>query len=301
MIISCPYCQTRYEVAYETIGSAGRKVQCANCQKAWKAQPSKPPVDDEDRLFDAIDEQALDDALRDEEKNAAESATPIDFSRARRKDASPQSSAGHASIVATPEEPKPAAEPEVPMDPALLRKVQRAFSRRERSMVSKLPLARLRRSARRVAVIGLVLLLVAGFGFRTQIVLQFPGLAGLYDAVGLGVNVIGLEFHDIRTVQALRNGAEAIEVTGTIRSVSDNTVDVPAVIVTLLSASGAPIYQWSVTPKAADLKPGEVIALDTEVSAPPAGAARVRLTFATGRAQTDNSVALPLAAAEETH
>jgi hypothetical protein len=276
-------------------------VQCANCQKAWKAQPSRPVLDEEDRLFDEMDEQALDDALRDEEKGAAAGATPIEFPRARRDGPSPQSSAGNVSIMAGPEEAKPAAEPEKPMDPALLRKVQRAFSRRERSMVSKLPLARMRRLARRLTVVGLVLLVAAGIGFRTQIVREFPGLAGLYDAVGLGVNVIGLDFKDIRTVQTLRNGAEAIEVTGTIHSVADNLVDVPAVIVTLLNAAGAPIYQWSVMPKATDLKPGEVIPLETEVTAPPSGAARVRLTFATGRSQTENSATLPLAAAEETH
>jgi len=36
MIITCPHCQTKYQVAYEAIGSAGRKVQCAQCRQAWQ-------------------------------------------------------------------------------------------------------------------------------------------------------------------------------------------------------------------------------------------------------------------------
>ncbi len=39
MIITCPNCQTKYQVTYEAIGSVGRKVQCAHCQQAWQQRP----------------------------------------------------------------------------------------------------------------------------------------------------------------------------------------------------------------------------------------------------------------------
>ena len=51
MIITCPHCQTRYQVTYEAIGSTGRKVQCAHCQQAWSQKPLDPDAfDDGDPL-----------------------------------------------------------------------------------------------------------------------------------------------------------------------------------------------------------------------------------------------------------
>ena len=44
MIITCPHCQTKYQVTYEAIGSVGRKVQCAHCHKAWTQEASHAPA-----------------------------------------------------------------------------------------------------------------------------------------------------------------------------------------------------------------------------------------------------------------
>ena len=54
--------------------------------------------------------------------------------------------------------------------------------------------------------------------FRTEIVRQFPDLAGFYEALGLGVNVIGLEFGDVTTLATLRDGASVMQVDGPHRS-----------------------------------------------------------------------------------
>ena len=180
---------------------------------------------------------------------------------------------------------KTAAPPEK-LDPAARKRQQQEFSRRQRSMASRLPAARIRRAARIAA--GLVIVLVVGGGtvFRTLIVQQFPQLAGLYAAVGLGVNVIGLEFHDVTTLQSLRDGDEVLTVSGRISSAANQEEDVPQVIVTLLGKDGMALYEWSMTPKATSLEPGESIAFDTQLSKPPAGATGVKLTFANGRTQS---------------
>jgi hypothetical protein len=226
---------------------------------------------------------------------------PTDFLRARAAVPMEQSSAGRASIMAAPEKLTQTPPAAAPIDPALMRKLQNAFRARQRSVTQKLPLARLRRTARWLAAVVLALIVSCGVGFRTQLVLQFPALAGAYQAIGLGVNLVGLDFRDVKTIQTLRKGVEVLAVDATLRSASDRAVSVPAVIVTLLSASGAAIYQWSVMPKAADLRPGEVIPLETELSAPPPGAARVRLSFANGHAQQEVSVDMPMPKAAETH
>ena len=58
----------------------------------------------------------------------------------------------------------------------------------------------------------------------------------------------------------------------------------PPVLVSLLDGAGATVYEWTVTPKATDMAPGEVMEFSTEVSAPPQGATTVRLSFTTPRA-----------------
>ena len=65
MIITCPHCQTKYQIAYRAIGSTGRKVQCCYCQQAWRERPAKPRLAlvDADGACDAASEDTLDVAF----------------------------------------------------------------------------------------------------------------------------------------------------------------------------------------------------------------------------------------------
>lgn len=305
MIITCPHCQTRYQVAREAIGSAGRKVQCAHCLKDWQAVPEldrpappprptlvappppPPPVRaDDDRLFEDMDELGLDDAMIEEERTvtAAERAVKV----------------GEAVIAAT----EPASPPPAPVDDqkkfdiAAARRQERDYRARQNSLARTLPHARMRRTAR-IAAFGLLVLVAAGgVGLRTPIVAQFPEMAGLYEAVGLGVNVVGLDFRDVATLRSRHQGAEVMEVNAKIYSVADRPVTVPPVVVTLLDQQGRPIYEWSVSPPTASLLPGETVGISAEVTAPPVGADKVRLTFA-GNARLASAAALPAVESQE--
>jgi hypothetical protein len=53
--------------------------------------------------------------------------------------------------------------------------------------------------------------------------------------------------------------------------------------VSLLNASGTVIYEWTVTPAARNILPGDVLAIDTQLTAPPQGVTNVRLSFVDGR------------------
>jgi len=160
---------------------------------------------------------------------------------------------------------------------------QDAFSRRQQLLRNRLPMARLRRLARWGAAGLLVLIAGGGVLARGPLVMQFPQLAGPYAAIGLPVNVIGLEFRDVHTLQSLQQGAELLAVEGEIASVAGHEVTVPEVIITLLGPKGRALYEWSMTPKAQELEPGEHVGFSTQLTTPPAGARDVRLSFATGR------------------
>jgi predicted Zn finger-like uncharacterized protein len=249
MIITCPHCQTKYQVTVAAIGSAGRKVQCAQCHQAWQQQP----VADLDEPLDPIGEDALDEALM-----AEAAAVP-------------------PAAVKLPEpEPKPAA----PVNAAVIKKQQADFSRRQSVMISRLPLARLRRTARVLGLVVLAGMLAGGYLARVPIVERYPDMAGLYEALGLGVNVVGLEFAELETLQSLSGGNDVLTVSAQLVGRSPEPVAVPPVVVSLLDESGKPVYEWSVEPRVRDLMAGERATFDTRLSLPPSEAARVRLSFA---------------------
>jgi predicted Zn finger-like uncharacterized protein len=263
MIITCPHCQTRYQVTYEAIGSAGRKVQCAHCQQAWSQKPLDPDaLGDADPLVRAVAEDELDDALVTEERRVAAELAE------RKADAEEEAEV----------DGKDAAK----VDPALIRKRQRAFLRRQNAMVAKLPVARLRRVARVASAVVLVGLLAGSYFGRVQVVEQFPAMAGVYAAIGLPVNVIGLEFDRLATLRTLREGKEVLVVSAQIVGLQKAPVAVPAVVVTLIDGAGNGIYEWSVTPDVRDMMAGERATFETQLPLPPLDAVSVRLSFTGG-------------------
>lgn len=266
MIISCPHCQTKYQVTYEAIGATGRKVQCAHCQEAWQQPPlpkDEPPPEVR-KAEEVITEDSLDEAMASEDKatNAGK--------RAAKKTAKADKAA--AALAAGRMAGK--------MDPAEVRRRQKNFTRRQSAVMSELPVARLRRIARVLAVLALAGTGAGAYFGRTQIVQQFPSMAAVYDRIGLGVNVVGLDFTGLSTLRTTRNGKEMLIVSAQIVGLRASLAPVPSVVVTLLDEHGATLYQWSVDPLVHDLMAGERATLDTQLSQPPAGAVRIRLAFA---------------------
>jgi predicted Zn finger-like uncharacterized protein len=259
MIITCPHCQTKYQVTYEAIGSAGRKVQCAHCQQAWQQRPltKKDEAPEEPEVFDEIAEDGLDEAMQAEESAvAAEVAARLEVER--------RAAAGK-------------------VDPALVRKRQKAFSRRQSARAAELPLARLRRSLRVAGFVLLAAVAATAYFGRVMVVERFPAMAGIYEAAGLGVNVVGLDFSDVSSLRTLRDGKEVLVVSAQIVGLEPDPVTVPSVVVTLIDEHGHGIYEWSVTPSVRDLMAGERSTFDTQLTLPPGEAERVRLSFAGGQ------------------
>jgi hypothetical protein len=168
------------------------------------------------------------------------------------------------------------------VDPSVVRSRQRAFTRRQNAMLADQPMARLRRVARVGLSLALCAILAGGYTARVQVVERYPAMAGLYEAVGLGVNVVGLEFSNVSTTQTLRDGKEVLIVSAQILGLRNRPTPVPAVVVTLIDSEGRGVYQWSVSPSVRDLMAGERATFDTQLALPPGDASRVRLSFAGG-------------------
>jgi len=278
MIITCPNCQARYQVASQTIGNAGRKVQCANCQTNWKAKPE--PVPDPDTMFDAEGEMALDAEFEREEKAASQSQVKNQsqvMSQATSENAPDGTDGTDVAHEAASGEGN--AEADADLDKEKLARQKRNLARRQNILNRSLPKARFQRIVRMSLTIALMTILLSGYLFRENIVLSFPGMAGLYGAVGIKVNVVGLEFRNIRTLRSLRDGAEMMEITASITNISPDQVVVPPVLVSLLDKAGNSIYEWSTAPQVVGMQAGEWIDFKTQLTSPPPGAVSVRLSF----------------------
>lgn len=274
MIITCPHCQTKYQVTYEAIGSAGRKVQCAHCQQAWQQTPldKEPPASPaENKASEAFSEDSLDEAVEAEERKVAAAAKPdtVENDKAKTKD--------KPKTKSKPKKPE-----SVKSEAGLAKQRQKDFFRRQSAIVAGLPMARLRRTLRISGGLLLAGVMSVGYFQRTAVVERFPAMAGLYESVGLGVNVVGLDFSDVTTLQSLRDGKDVLSVSAQIVGLAPRPVPVPAVVVTLLDSHGQGVYEWSVSPAVSDLMAGERATFNTQLTMPPGDASRVRLSFAGG-------------------
>ena len=286
MIITCPNCQTKYQVADQAIGATGRKVMCANCHQAWKAtapqesrpkpklvaetdpfsEPESAALADSDRLFRNDAEAALDQAFADEEARSGQIPEP--------EDDLPPESANEAEAESDESDADADA-----LDHHLLSRRRRDLAKRQKKHASRLPMARIRRIARMTSLIGLLTLVGLALQFRIDLVRAYPDLAGLYEMVGLPVNIYGLTFSNVETLRTLKDGDDVTIITAEIRSVVDHTVRVPPVLVSILNAGGEPIYEWTARAQVQNISPGDIVAFQTQLTSAPTDAAHVRLVF----------------------
>ncbi len=255
MLIICPNCQARYEVASQTIGNNGRKVQCASCHKNWKAVAEAEPSE-ADKIFSAEDEQALDADFYKEEQAQSKKTGAMDKVRG-----------GAGADQDAQQELTKQAEKRL------------AMKKRQHLLIRSLPRARMQRLVVMVTSVLLMVFFGGGLVLRERIVMALPDLAGIYSAVGLSVNVVGLEFREVNTVKSLRDGSVVMSVSAMLENVSGGQVSVPPILVSLLDEHGSVLYEWSVTSQVVAMGYGEWVEFETELISPPEGAVGIRLSF----------------------
>lgn len=143
------------------------------------------------------------------------------------------------------------------------------------------------RSARRTFAIRPISLVAAfavaacGFlvGDRATMVRAAPGLASLYAAVGLPVNVRGLSIGDVRSVELIENGVPLLLVTGRIENVGATERPAPRLRLAVTDRDSRELYSWTTMASRASLAPGETSPFRARLASPPADGAAITVRF----------------------
>lgn len=121
--------------------------------------------------------------------------------------------------------------------------------------------------------------------FRVEVARLWPRTASAYAAVGLPVNVIGLAVEELETAPAIRDGRQAVIVSGHVRNVSDSAVSPPPLRIDLLDSHGERLVGKSAPLGVKPVPAGETRAFTVALYDPPAGAAQVEAGFAPPKAE----------------
>jgi predicted Zn finger-like uncharacterized protein len=152
---------------------------------------------------------------------------------------------------------------------------------------------RLRRPADWAAVTFLVAMAVtipSALAVRREVVRVVPASASLFEAVGLDVNLIGLDLAEVAASHVVDSGVKVLAVEGQIRSRSGRPVAVPRLEFTISGEDGAALYSWSTKPPIPELGPGETARFTARLASPPPAGRRLVATFQGPR--DDQAVAL---------
>jgi hypothetical protein len=143
-----------------------------------------------------------------------------------------------------------------------------------------LPVARKDRWPVVATLIAIVMGASALIAMRERIVRIVPLTASAYRAMGLPVNLAGLELRDVRS-RIVMDGARKVLVTeGEIVNIRREQNRVPAITLAVRGANGLDRYSWTAPTPKSRLEPGEKIAFRARLASPPEDGADVLVRFA---------------------
>jgi predicted Zn finger-like uncharacterized protein len=313
MLISCQNCATSYQVDPTSFGPTGRSVRCARCHKVWfAANPMAmaevaqafradmaalaPPRGDAFESTPAGAEAMVESPPLAEP--AADGAGPIPWD-APPPDLDvptpPRAGAMAEEILARSAQPlanvdAPALAPAEPGEPIPSARPLRAPS----EDIETVALRRAKKKSSRwhlrwplapwpTAILALLVINGALIVRRADVVRWVPQTASLYAAIGLPVNLRGLDFADVTTKKEIRDGVQMLVVEGKIVSIASQAADVPRLRFGVRNEAGREIYSWTALPDRKVLPAGEMMPFRSLLATPPREGREVVVRFFTRR------------------
>lgn len=129
------------------------------------------------------------------------------------------------------------------------------------------------------ALAAIVLLIAGGIGLRKQVVKAAPETAKLFGAIGLPVNLRGLELSGVKSGLMNEGSMDILVVQGVISNVTGQKQTVPPLKFSVRDGKNVEIYAWTANADVRSLDPGQTVAFRRRLASPPQEGARVLVRF----------------------
>ena len=286
MHIVCPHCTTSYAVDPANFPTAGRRVRCARCQEVWLALPQE--LASTAAISQSGVEQSPQESRFDRDEDNAgdwqESQPP--------HVESPSISADWAETEAAPPAAKAdpywssLAQQEVVTDtrPAKSGRFKGLGQSFDRSIAPFLKSANWAEALPGAVTLPTVCLALGAMVFallawRADVVRAMPQTATFYKMIGMGVNLRGLAFEDLKISTEIVNNKPVLLIEGALIDVARKSVEIPRLRFIVRDANGADIYAWNAVLEQPVLNPSEKAWFKTRLASPPAEGREIAVRF----------------------
>lgn len=115
--------------------------------------------------------------------------------------------------------------------------------------------------------------------WRADVVRLMPQTADFFRMAGLGVNLRGLAFEDVKINTETVNNKPVLVIEGTIVDIARRPVEIPRLRFIVRDAKGTEIYAWNAVLEQPVLNPGERAQFKTRLASPPADGREIAVRF----------------------
>ena len=250
LVIQCPSCSASLRLPRAVLAKKARRICCAVCEHRWVEAP----------ILEARIEPP---PLQTVEAPAAPQISLL-------------AESGRIEIA-----PSPAAEEELEAPKPRARERMKRIPRQLLGL-SRRVLPRLvpRKLSHKAAACAAVFLALAAVMKRDVIVRAAPPLAGAYAAIGLPVNLLGLQWRDVKTHVMVESAQRVLAVEGEIKNLREHSQNVPDIQISLRDDDGREVYRWTTPAPKANLGQNETIQFRARLASPPDSARALRVHFA---------------------
>lgn len=271
MDIACPTCKTIYEIDDGSLAEAGRKVRCAECTTVWRVYRGG--------RFDLLSVPAP--AVPAEEASPAQAPLME----------APPLVPSEADIAATADFPAASAElgsGEAPAgpDPAAMTeptaqrgKAKITSGRKPGGKTGAGGAWRQLIGMKTLALTGAIAMIGGAIMLRERVVLHVPQSAAVFSAIGLPVNLRGIEIRGVRSRMVDDNGVNVLVIDGDLVNLKATQVTVPRLRFAVIGDKGQELYVWSAQADRSSLKAGETLNFRRRLAAPPSDGRDVSVRF----------------------